>query len=271
MSTEIRAYSLSAFLAAISLFVTFRVRRRPPGDGRAAFVGLWALLTLLVYSHVAGGVVTAVLFGWGIFEWQRKPAVPFGRRLALTALAAGGTYLFWIPTTWRQFRTGLPWETPLTLSENVESLLRRSVDVLLIPQAFEQPFFLVGMAVLLGRRPAGPGRVCPLPGTLGSARHSRPRGRGGVAAAGIVLGAFPLPHHSGDARDRGLLGGAEPREGSGERHSREIPRRGRRRARGADRRFVLGSKRLLEGRWSVAERPKSGIRTLCRARRLRIG
>ena len=107
-------------------------------------------MALLVYSHVAGGVVTAVLFAWGLFEWRREPALPFGRRLALTAFAAGGTYLFWIRTTWRQFRAGIPWETPLTPAERLESLLRRSVDILPIPQAFGQPWFLIGMAALLG-------------------------------------------------------------------------------------------------------------------------
>src|SRR6185436_681968 len=128
----------------------FRIRRRPASARGAAFFVLGALLTLLVYSHVAGGVVTAVLFAWGVFEWRRDPARPFGRRLALSAFAAGGTYLLWIGTTWRQFRAGIPWETPLTPAEKVESLLRRSVDILPIPQAFGQPWFLIGVAALLG-------------------------------------------------------------------------------------------------------------------------
>ncbi len=267
MSTEIRAYSLSAFLAAISLFAIFRIRRRPAGDGRAAFVGLWVLLTLLVYSHVAGGVVTAVLFGWGIFEWQRKPALPFGRRLTLTAFAAGATYLFWIPTTWRQFRTGLPWETPLTLSEKMESLFRRSVDVLLIPQAFEQPFFLVGMAVLLGTgvllAPAVSARfrrrwdALVIPGLAGAAvwlplglfsQHSRYL----IIPATLWIVVFSVA----------LSRVWEAASGTSAKFSAAVVV--------ALLALIAASfsarRDFYEGRWSVAERPQSGIRTLCRDR-----
>jgi len=54
MSAELRAYSLSAFLAATCLLVAFRLRRRAAPPGRASYVLLMGLLVLLVYSHIAG-------------------------------------------------------------------------------------------------------------------------------------------------------------------------------------------------------------------------
>ncbi|MET0621024.1 MAG: glycosyltransferase family 39 protein [Thermoanaerobaculia bacterium] len=266
MSTEIRAYSLSAFLTAICLFSVFRIRRSA-GAGRAAFVGLWALLALLVYSHVAGGVVTAVLFAWGLFEWRREPALPFGRRLALTAFAAGGTYLFWIRTTWRQFRAGIPWETPLTPAERLESLLRRSADILPIPQAFGQPWFLIAMAALLG--------VVVL---LASAVFARFRGRWeALVVPALAAAAVWLPLGLFSQHSRYLIIPAtlvavvfsvavsRVAEAAGD----------------ASRPFRVASwvalaalivasfsarRDFYEARWSLAERPKSGIRTLCRSR-----
>jgi 4-amino-4-deoxy-L-arabinose transferase-like glycosyltransferase len=272
MSTEIRAYSLSAFLATISLFVTFRIRRRPSGGGRGAYVGLWALLTLLVYSHVAGGIVVAVLFAWGIFEWRGSPAVPFGRRLALSALAAGGSYLFWIPTTWHQFRVGLPWQTPLSPSEKVESLLQRSAEVLLIPQAFEQPLFLVGMAALLGTavllgpavaaRFAGRWEALVVPGLGGAAvwltlglfsDHSRyliiPATLG-IVVFSVALSRLMEAARGAPAKFRAAVGVALAALIAASFSARRD---------------------FYEGRWSVAERPKSGIRTLCQARQLGPG
>lgn len=147
MSTELRAYSLSLFLTAACLGVAFRARRR--GSGARAFVGLWALLVLLVYSHVAGGIVAAVIFGWALVEWGRDPSRPFGRRLAFAALAAGAPYLFWLPTTWRQFRAGIPWEAPLGGREKVESLLQRTTDLLPIPGGLQELLVLLGIGGLL--------------------------------------------------------------------------------------------------------------------------
>ncbi len=230
-------------------------------------MALWVLLTLLVYSHVAGGVVTAVLFGWGLLEWRRRPALAFGRRLALTALAAGATYLFWIRTTWRQFRVGIPWETPLRPAEKVESLLRRSLEVLPIPQAFEQPLFLLGTAVLLGTgvllapavraRFRGRWEALVVPGLAGAAiwillglfsQHTRyliiP------AALGAVVFSVAVSRVTEAVRDAPVKYRAAVAVALA---------------------ALIGSsfsarRDFYEGRWALAERPKSGIRTLCRAR-----
>lgn len=266
MSTEVRAYSLSGFMATISLFAIFRIRRRP-GTGPAAFVGVWALLTLLVYSHVAGGVVTAVLFGWGLLEWRWRPALAFGRRLALCAFAAGASYLFWIRTTWRQFRVGIPWETPLTPAEKVESLLRRSFEVLPIPQAFEQPLFLVGMALLLGTAVL-----------LSTTVFARFRGRWeellvpAVAGAAVWLPLGLFAQHSRYLIIPAALGAvvfsvalARVAEAA-----REAPGKSRVMVPLALALLIgaaFSSRRdFYEGRWALGERPKSGIRTLCRDR-----
>ena len=267
MSTEIRAYSLSAFLTTICLFTLFRIRRRSAGSGRGAFFVLWALLTLLVYSHVAGGVVTAVLFAWGLFEWRREPTLPFGRRLALSAFAAGGTYLLWIGTTWRQFRAGIPWETPLTPAERVESLLRRSVDILPIPQAFGQPWFLIGVAALLGTtvllapavfaRFRGDWEALVVPGLAAAAvwlplglfsQHSRYL----IIPATLVAVVFSVAV--------GRVAEAAGDAPLGFRVAAGVALAG----------LIVASfsarRDFYEARWSLADRPKSGIRTLCRAR-----
>src|SRR5262249_1107571 len=117
MSAELRAYSLSALLTCVALLAVFRLRRAGEATGRGAFVALAVVLTLLVYSHVAGGIVVTVLLLWGVLERLRGPFRSFGRGLALAAAAALAAFLIWLPTTWRQARIGLPWERKLTLAE----------------------------------------------------------------------------------------------------------------------------------------------------------
>ena len=211
--------------------------------------------------------MTAVLFAWGLFEWRREPALPFGRRLALTAFAAGGTYLFWIGTTWRQCRAGIPWEAPLTPVERVESLLRRSADILPIPQAFGQPGFLIGMAALLG--------VVVLLARTVSARF---RGRwDAIVVPGLVAAAVWLPLGLFSQHSRYLIIPAtlvavvfavaigRVAEAAG-----DAPLRFRVATGVALAALIVTSfsarKDFYEARWSLADRPKSGIRTLCRAR-----
>ena len=268
MSAELRAYSLSAFLAATCLLFAFRLRRRDPPPGRGGYVLLTALLVLLVYSHIAGAMVTVVLFGWGVREWRRSPANPFGRSLAISAFTAGSTFLLWIPTTWRQARIGLPWEKTLTLSENLRAFLFRTREMLPIPQAFEQPVFVVGMAAILG--------VCVLlaPKVLdGLRRRSEPLVvcviSGGVIW--LILGIYTrqssryliIPATLAAVVFASVL--SEVLEAA-----REAPVGLR----------VAGSVGLAalvvaaftaraefyEGRFSVARRPKSGVREVCRAR-----
>ncbi len=264
MSTELRAYSLSLFLATIAFLVIFRLRRR--GSGPGSLLGVWALLTLLVYSHVAGGILTAVIFGWALFEWRRGPSRPFGGRLALAALAAGATYVFWLPTTWRQFRAGIPWETPLTSREKVESLLHRTTDVLPIPQALEQPLVLLGIAALLVV-----GVLCS------SAVAAGFRGRWTEVVVPTLAGIavwVPLGLFSRHTRylviPAGLaavvLSTVVARVGEAARTRSATLRRAALAAVGLLIAASLWARRdLYEARSASAGRPKSGIRTLCRS------
>ena len=268
MSAEVRGYSLSAFLAATCLLVAFRLRRRIPPPGRGGYVLLTALLVLLVYAHVAGGMVTAVLFGWGVWRWRRSPGNPFGRRLTLSAFTAGSAFLLWIPTTWRQARIGLPWEKTLTFSESLRAFLFRTRDMLPIPQAFEQPVFVVGMAAVLA--------VCVLlaPKVLDRLRRrSEPLVVCMIAGAAIwlILGLYTrqssryliIPATLAAVVFASMLSGVL-----------EAAREARLALRVA---ASVGLAALVvaaftaraefyEGRFSVARRPKSGIRDVCRAR-----
>ena len=114
-----------------------------------------------------------------------------------------------------------------------------------IPQAFEQPLFLVGMAALLGAgvllAPAVPARF-----RGGGRRSSFPASRAprSGSSLGLFSQHFPLPDHSGDPRRRGLLGGGEPRDRKRRGTLPSVPGGGRRRAGGADRRVVLRSREI---------------------------
>jgi hypothetical protein len=149
MSTELRPYSLSACLCAMSLLLVLRIRAKKRDTVYAgSFVLLIVLLILLVYAHIAGGIVTAVLCFWGFYEWRAKPSSAFGKRLMLSAGFAGGTFLFWVPTTWRQFRMGIPYEKQLSVSQDLGSLVYRLQEGLPMPYGLTQPVVLVGIAAL---------------------------------------------------------------------------------------------------------------------------
>lgn len=147
MSTELRAYSLSAFLCCASLWTIFRLRRRGFTEPRH-LVLVAALLTLLEYAHLAGIVVAAVLGAWGLLAWRRKPSDPFGRRLTASALAAGAAFLPWLPIAWEQFRGGIPWDARLPIGERFASLIHRSREVLPIPEGFRGPWLFVALGAL---------------------------------------------------------------------------------------------------------------------------
>ena len=148
MSGELRPYSLSAFLCLLSLAIAVRhVSGRRIG-GRGLPLLLLPCLVLLVYAHVAGGIVTAILFAWGVFRWARGTDSVTGKRIAICALAAGGAFLLWAPVTWRQFRVGIPYERSMGLVENLKSLLRRSREAMPISGGFEDPLVLLGVLLL---------------------------------------------------------------------------------------------------------------------------
>jgi len=268
MSAELRAYSLSALLASVGLLQAFRLHRRGRAAGPAGFVGLAVILTLLIYSHVAGGIVVAVLLAWGILEWLRRREDSFGRRLASSAIASCAAYLFWLPTTLRQARIGLPWEKKLTFPEWFHVSVLRTDEALPIPQAFGQPLFVIGIAAVLA--------VAVL---LGPRVRNRLRGRSeplvvlaiAAAAVWVVLGLYTRQSSRyliipavfvavvfASVLARVLEAAKEARPGV------------RAAAVFALAALVVSSflarKDMYEGRFEVAARPKSGVRSLCRAR-----
>jgi hypothetical protein len=267
MSGELRAYSMSAFLASVSLWTVLRLRRRRPVARPASYVVLTALLILLVYSHVAGGMLTAALCAWGLLEWRRGPSRSFGRGLALSSFVAGASFLYWLPTTWAQARIGLPWEKPLSASESWRSFVARTLDMLPVPQGFEQPFFVLGMAALLG--------ICALqaPRVLaGLRRDPVPLVFLAISGASIwlVLGIYTgqstryliIPAVLAAAVFSTVIGRVIEASGGSRPAFRVAAIFG-----GAA--LVVASfaarRALYEGRFEVSGRPKSGVRSLCRA------
>ncbi|MGH9443986.1 MAG: glycosyltransferase family 39 protein [Thermoanaerobaculia bacterium] len=111
MSAEVRPYSLSAALAALSMWAVFRFQRRRRsgrrlrGDGILPFV----LFVLTSMSHYAGTVAVGAI---GVFAML----MAFGRKnrrlwlpIAGCAAAAGVLFLPWLPIVWRQVHIGFPW------------------------------------------------------------------------------------------------------------------------------------------------------------------
>lgn len=271
MSAELRAYSLSAFLATASLVAVFRIRRRSSAPGPASCALLIAFLVALVYAHVAGGIVTAVLCGWGLWEWRRGPARPFGRALTLSALAAGASFLFWLPSTWRQARIGLPWEKELTPSESLRSFVSRTRDMLPIPGGFEQPFFIVGVAALLAVS------VLLAPRVVARMRRESPPLLVTAAAAAAVwlgLGLYTaqsaryliIPAALAAAVFAAVMVRVTEAAAAGPSRPLRVV------AVFGAAALVVASfsarRDLYEGRFEVAGRPKSGLRSLCGARLL---
>lgn len=268
MSAELRAYSLSAFLAGTTLVAVFRLRRRPVPPAPAAWILPTLALVLLVWSHVAGGMLAALLFLWGIDEARRFPERPFGRRLALSSLLAGGTFLAWLPTTWRQTRIGLPWERRLSPAEFLHSFEARTREMLPIAQGFEHPVFVVGLALLLGAAVLAGRRAAAAIGT-----DSRPLAFTALAAAVIwlVLGVYTGQSSRYLIVPATLLAAAFA----------AVLARFACAAWAAPRRIGIAAaagvaclvaaafvarRDFYEDRFAVARRPKSGLRTLCRAR-----
>ncbi len=111
MSAEVRPYSLSAALAALSIWAVFRFRRRRssgvsrPGD--AVLVGL--LFALTAMSHYAGTVVVAAIGAFAVIASTRRRDRGVWLPVAACALAAGAVFLPWVPIVWRQLHVGFPW------------------------------------------------------------------------------------------------------------------------------------------------------------------
>jgi 4-amino-4-deoxy-L-arabinose transferase-like glycosyltransferase len=273
MSAELRSYSLSAFLACVALLAVFRLRRRGEASG-AAFVGLAVLLALLVYAHVAGGIVIGVMLVWGVLEARRAPSRPFGRRLALSAAAALAAFLFWLPTTFRQARVGLPWEKKLTLGEAIRASAMQTAEALPIPGAFGQPVFVLGLAVLLT---ATIRLWRPLRDRLRSEREPLVVLSTVAAAIWVILGLYTrqssryliIPAVLAAVVVACVLASAFKAA------TRPAPPFVRAAVAAGIASLVVSAFwariDMYEGRFEVAARPKSGFRTLCQARMFEPG
>ncbi len=135
MAGELRPYSLSILLAAASLALVLRLRRRTQtsrsAGGMTILLGL--LLLLLAYSHIGGALIVAFVGLCGVVEAGRGSR--FGRLLALSAAVAGVGFAPWLPTTWNQFRLGLPYENPAPL----DARIRRLIETIGSFTAFRKP------------------------------------------------------------------------------------------------------------------------------------
>ena len=128
---ELRPYSLSVMLTAVSLLVSYRILTHQDSWDRQTWslsLALGVCFVLLAYSHVGGalaliiaGLVAAALMG-------RQSA-----RILVPTIAAGILFLPWVSTMVRQARAGLPYEPSLTFGQHVASLARRLI--LIAPSA----------------------------------------------------------------------------------------------------------------------------------------
>ncbi|HKF41480.1 MAG TPA: glycosyltransferase family 39 protein [Thermoanaerobaculia bacterium] len=125
LAAELRPYSLSVALSAVSLIFAVRVLRRSDPPNRGDAVLLTVCLALLAYSHIAGALT---VFGIGLagaaaLVFPRSRA--FGRSVLMAATIAGSLFAVWMPIAWTQFRAGLPYEPALGMSDRTHLLLSR--------------------------------------------------------------------------------------------------------------------------------------------------
>ncbi|MGE5412563.1 MAG: hypothetical protein ACM3NW_00185, partial [Syntrophomonadaceae bacterium] len=199
---------------------------------------------------------------------RRFPGDPFGRRLAVSAFVAGSTLHAWLPITFAQTRNGLPREMIHTAPEFLHSFLARTRDMLPIPQGFEHPVFAVGLALVLGSAALFGGRA-----VAAIATDARPLGFTAFAAGAIwlVLGLYTgqstryliVPATLGAAVFAAALARLL-------RAASAVPRPVAIATGAGVACLVVAAfvarRDFYQGRFSVASRPKSGFRTLCRAR-----
>ncbi len=129
LSAELRPYSMSVGLAAVSLLVAHRIAIREASPNRNVGllpVLLGVCLTLVAYSHVAG-VLVVVGIGITGAALLRGRRARWGRGILVPAVVAGVLFLPWLPTTLHQAHAGLPYESSLTLAQRGATLARRLV------------------------------------------------------------------------------------------------------------------------------------------------
>lgn len=131
VSSELRAYSLSVVLAMLSVTLAIEIYRTPPGGTALARMGLLAASILLAYSHVAGGLVVAAVGICGLLAALLGGAKRSAASALVTAAAvAAVSYLWWLPTSWRHYRVGLPYEMPISPGGRWRLLFGQFDDIL---------------------------------------------------------------------------------------------------------------------------------------------
>jgi dolichyl-phosphate-mannose-protein mannosyltransferase len=111
MSAEVRPYSLSGALAALSIWAVFRFRRRRlVGEGRRTDVVLPAVLfSLAATSHYAGTVAVCAIGAFALAASFRRQNRFVWLPLAGAAAVAGIVFIPWAPIAWKQVHIGFPW------------------------------------------------------------------------------------------------------------------------------------------------------------------
>ena len=132
MSAEVRPYSLSGALAALSLWATFRwVRRRRSGESnRIDFALLAVAFALTALSHYAGTVAVAAIGAFALAASIRKEARTTWLPVAAGALFAGLVFLPWLPIAWKQVHIGFPWAGKLRPASQRSIALYKALSLL---------------------------------------------------------------------------------------------------------------------------------------------
>ncbi len=175
MSAEVRPYSLSAALAALSVWSVFRFRRRKsperpiPRDG--VLMGL--LFALTAMSHYAGTVVVGAIGLVAIAGCSRKADRDFWLPVAACAAAAGVFFLPWLPVVWTQLHVGFPWAGTLRASSIRSIFEYKALSLLPGMPVSASRWTILGLALAAAA-------------LLGSSRAARPEIRRRAAALAVL-------------------------------------------------------------------------------------
>lgn len=161
VGTELRTYSFSVVLVLLSLTLAVEAHRH---EARRPQLARWALLAgalvLLVYSHVSGALVAAAFGVCGLAVATRSKGRRGGFALSITASLGLAAFSWWLPTSWSQYRVGLPYETKLSFAARWQNLMTSLPDVLPFGAAIFLLFGLVaGFEAVSGRSSAMRGAV----------------------------------------------------------------------------------------------------------------
>jgi Dolichyl-phosphate-mannose-protein mannosyltransferase len=152
MSSEVRPYSLSAALAALSFWFVFRFQRRK-SSGQARpwdLLLLGACLALTAMSHYAGTVVIGVVGLFSLFACIRKETRVGWRSIAGCSIFAGLVFLSWAPVALRQIGIGFPWAGELRPSSLRSIAIFKTFSLLPGMPAAATRWTILGIALAMG-------------------------------------------------------------------------------------------------------------------------